>query len=140
MNNDAKWKKDWHDGLRAMAESAFPKKCANCGRIYNTAEEFLAETVAISEQKSGLKQSIDDDEVTVIVEAYRNCPCGSTLMDFFGDRRDESEAGRARRARFGELLDFLIDSGLDATVARTELIKVVHGEKSNLLAKIKPPK
>ncbi|MCK9987662.1 MAG: hypothetical protein AzoDbin1_04134, partial [Azoarcus sp.] len=39
----------------------------------------------------------------VIVELFRNCVCGSTLMDCFRDRRDTSEAGLRRRARFGEL-------------------------------------
>ena len=91
--------------LRALAESAFPKRCANCGRTYATAEDFLAQTQHISPNRSGLKSSTDDDGA-IIVEAFRNCVCGSTLMDFFSDRRDASAAGLARRQRFGELLDF----------------------------------
>lgn len=140
MNNEDEWKQQWYSGLRALAETTFPKQCANCGRQFETAEQFLAETVEIDRQRSGLKQSFDDDDVTVIVELYRNCPCGSTLMDFFNDRRDTSAAGLARRRAFGEMLDFLTDAGLDVPTARTELLKVLHGEKSDILSKFKFPK
>lgn len=126
-------------GLRTLAESSFPKVCSSCGKRYETAEEFMRETVAIQDGKSGLKQSYDDDDQT-IVEAYRNCVCGSTLMDFFTDRRDLSEQGLARRKKFGELMDFLIENGLDKEIAREELLKVVRGGKSEVLAKYKPPK
>ena len=84
------------DGLNSLAESAFPKKCNTCGRMFENAEQFLRETEDIRESVTGLKQS-RDDEGAIIVEAFRNCPCGSTLMDFFNDRRDQSRAGDARR-------------------------------------------
>ena len=74
-----------------------------------------------------------------MVEAFRNCPCGSTLMDYFATRRDMSAAGRARREKFEELLNYLIQSGLDAEVAHAELIKATRGEKSEILAKMRPP-
>lgn len=124
------------DGLRALANSAFPKHCSNCGRTYASAEQFLQETVSIRSNLSGLKESADDDDNT-IVEVYRNCPCGSTLMDFFSDRRDTSEAGLRRREKFGELLQYLIQKGWDPAMARSELLKVLRGEKSELL-KIRP--
>jgi hypothetical protein len=125
-------------GLKALAESSFPKKCGNCGRTFETAEEFLRETKQINQDITGLKESINDEHEK-IVEAYRNCPCGSTLMDFFGDRRDNSAAGMRRRKRFNELLEFLVQYGLEKTEARTELLKVLLGEKSQVLAKIRPP-
>ena len=121
-------------GLRALAETAFPKKCRNCGRIFKTAEQFLSETQDISASRSGLKEAEYDDG-TKIVEAFRNCPCGSTLMDFFSDRRDLSEAGIQRRKRFEELLGFLDDKGIDRNTARMELLKIMRGEKSEILAK-----
>lgn len=126
------------NGLKALAESAFPKKCANCGRIFESADQFLFETKEINELTTGLKQSEDDDG-TKIIEVFRNCPCGSTLMDFFSNRRDLSKAGEKRREKFEELLNFLSENGLDRKTARTELIKVVQGEKSDVLSKINPP-
>lgn len=117
------------EGLRTLAESAFPKHCRNCGRIYSCAEQFLKETVSIRPGRSGLKESADDDDNT-IVELYRNCPCGSTLMDFFSDRRDTSEAGLRRRKKFGDLVNFLVQKGWDANLARAELLKVLRGEES----------
>lgn len=134
FNNEALFR-----GLQALAQSAFPKKCPSCNRQFETAEEFIKETQAIRKDVSGLKQSLDDDDKT-IVEVYRNCPCGSTLMDFFSDRRDLSEAGLKRREKFGQLLDHLIRQGWEREVARLELIKVLRGGKSELLSQLIPPK
>jgi hypothetical protein len=124
--------------LHALAESAFPKRCASCGYVYETAEQFLAETVSISPDKTGLKSSVDDDGA-IIVEAFRNCACGSTLMDFFSNRRDSTPAGLARRQKIGEMLDYLQEQGLDFTTARAELLKVLHGGKSEILKQYRPP-
>jgi len=125
-------------GLRALLESAFPKRCANCGRIYQSEEDFLTQTQHISAEKSGLKSSIDDDG-TIIVEAFRNCICGSTLMDFFSDRRDLSANGLARREKFDALIKYLLEQGLEFEVARSELLKVLRGGKSEILKQFRPP-
>jgi len=124
-------------GLKSIIESAFPKKCPMCGKIYNNEKDFITETTRISNQ-TGLKQSYDDNE-QAIVELYRNCSCGSTLMNFFGDRRDNGETGEKRRNRFGELLSYLINEGLEPDVARNELLKAIHGEKSEILQNINFP-
>lgn len=123
-------------GLRALAESAFPKHCKNCGRVFETAEQFLRETQKIDDERSGLKQSWDDDDNT-IVEVYRNCICGSTLMDFFSDRRDFSQMGLQRREKFGKVLGRLVAHGLNAEIARVELLKILHGERSELIERLK---
>ncbi len=137
MADHARWQAGLYQGLRELAESAFPKRCATCGRVYASAEEFLRETRTLRANSSGLKQSVDDDGST-IVELYRNCACGSTLMDFFVDRRDMSEAGLRRRRRFGELLERLVSAGLEREVARAELIKIVHGQPSEILRRFTP--
>ncbi len=125
-------------GLQALAESAFPKRCNNCGRSFATAAEFIAATENIPGRRSGFKATRDDDGQS-IVELFRNCSCGSTLMDNFSDRRDLSEAGLKRRQRFGELLDYLVAQGLAFETARAELKKVLRGERSTILAKFRPP-
>lgn len=127
------------EGLTELAYSAFPKRCASCGRLYETAAEYLQATQPINAQVSGLKQSLDDDG-SVIVEVFRNCVCGSTLMDVFNNRRDISDAGLRRRQRFGELLDYLVSQNLEFDVARAELLKVLRGESSSILKNFKPPK
>lgn len=128
--------KDLLAGLRALAESAFPKHCRNCGRVFETAEEFLRETGRLAPDRTGLRQSKDDNDVT-IVEVYRNCPCGSTLMDFFSDRRDLSRAGLVRRENFGKLMDQLAARGWPHETARVELLKLLRGEKSELIEQLK---
>lgn len=116
------------DGLRALAEAAFPKHCKNCERVFETAEEFLLQTRTLRKDISGLKQSVDDENV-IIVEAYRNCPCGSTLMDFFSDRRDVSSVGQHRREMFDRLLLRLQQKGLQRPAARAYLLQLLHGPR-----------
>ena len=119
-------------GLTELAATSFPKKCATCGKVYQNAEEFLEATEAVRQDTSGLKQSYDDDD-SVIVELYRNCVCGSTMMDFFQNRRDDSDKGLVRRKKFAELMDKLVNAGIEKDVAREELLKVVRGHKSDLI-------
>jgi hypothetical protein len=126
-------------GLRALAEASFPKRCASCGRVYATAEQFLAETAPLRPDRSGLRAGEDDDGRTVI-EAFRNCVCGSTLMDLFSDRRDPSPTGSRRRERFSALVEQLAGRGIERETARAELLKVMRGERSELLARLRPPK
>lgn len=130
--------RDFYSGLRELAESAFPKRCRNCGRTYRDAAEFVAATAPLAADKSGLKQSRDDDG-RAIVELFRNCVCGSTLMDCFNDRRDFSEAGLRRRQRFGDLLVHLEGQGLDPAIARSELLKVLRGQGSEILRRYAAP-
>jgi hypothetical protein len=115
------------DGLKALVEAAFPKHCKNCGRSFATAEEFLLRTQTVRSDISGLKQSVDDENV-VIVEAYRNCMCGSTLMDLFSNRRDTSGAGQHRRDLFNKLLPHLQEKGLTRPAARAYLLQLLRGQ------------
>ena len=121
-------------GLKSLSRTAFPKKCPTCGRVYENEEQYIAATEAIRPTKSGLKESFDDDDKQ-IVELYRNCVCGSTLMEFFGDRRDNSPNGIKRREIFGQLMDMLVEKGIEPEVARNELLKKLYGQKSDLLDK-----
>jgi hypothetical protein len=125
-------------GLKALAETTFPKTCKCCGRTFADVADYVAQTHAMPSGSQGLKQSIGDDG-QVIVDLFRNCPCGSTLMDSFNNRRNTSQQGEARRQRFNELTSYLQSSGLQASVARHELLAVMHGKASEILNKIRPP-
>ena len=123
-----------YSGLQALAASAFPKKCATCGRTFESADDFIQETEHIRPEISGLKQSMDDDGA-MIVELFRNCPCGSTLMDAFNDRRNLSPSGEKRRLRFKELQEYLSrEHHLSASDARDELLNFMRGEPSHILS------
>ncbi len=136
--NVGEWGDAWYEGLRPSGDDAFPKECRNCGRIYNTPDDFFSETANINAEKTGLREIFDED-AGVFIEAYRNCLCGSTLMDNFSNRRDTSSAGLQRREKFDKGVQYLVSIGIDADVAYEELLKVVRGEKSEVLARIKPP-
>lgn len=125
---------DLFRGLKALSDASFPKKCSFCGMEYATVEEFIQKTEDVS-GKSGLKKGYDDDDKP-IVELFRNCICGSTLMDCFNDRRDVTAEGLRRRELFGKLMSILTEKGLAQHVARNELIRVIRGEHSPVLEKL----
>ena len=118
------------EGLQALAASAFPKHCNYCGRVFDTAADFMRQTQSVRQDITGLKQSFDDDSVA-IVEAYRNCVCGSTLMDFFSDRRDVSGAANRRRELFDKLLPHLEEKGMDRVAARAHLLRLLRGRQDS---------
>ena len=122
-------------GLKALSDASFPKQCASCGRHYASAEDFIAQTEALRDGVSGLKSSLDEKDKP-IVELFRNCLCGSTLMDCFDDRRDLSEPGLKRRKLFGQLLKMLEGKGIGPEMARVELLKILRGEHSPALSEI----
>lgn len=119
------------EGLKALSQSAFPKECANCGRVYHSPEDFVAHSEGVA-GRSGLKSSCDDDDLPV-VELFRNCVCGSTLMDFFSDRRDTTPAGLRRREVFAKMLTHLEQRGMSIESAREELKKLMRGDRSEKL-------
>lgn len=124
--------------LASLRAEAFPKRCAGCGRVYRDATEYLRETLPVKPGKSGLKGIADDTEGP-LVELYRNCRCGSTLLEFFCDRRDTSEAGLRRRELFARILDNLVEAGADRGEARAELIKGLRGQPVDLRGLTKGP-
>lgn len=121
-------------GLQSLVASAFPKQCKMCGRIYNSPQDFAVKTAAISGH-AGFKTAVEEDG-SRILELFRNCECGSTLMDVFRDRRDTSPAGLQRRQNFEKLLQKLQAKGIDRDVARQELLKVMRGQRSELLDRL----
>lgn len=120
------------DGLTVYFESSFPKICAVCGTTYQTATQFLAETKNMPNGRSSLKEALENDG-TAIVEVFRNCACGSTLMDEFNSRRDSSGLGQERRTKFDQLLLILQKQHVPIGIARTEILKLFNGEKSETL-------
>jgi hypothetical protein len=124
---------DRYLGLKSLSDQSFPKHCPRCGRHFATAAEFIRCTQAVRSGTSGLK-SVRDESDRPMVELFRNCPCGSTLMDRFDDRRDWSEPGLRRRQLFGQLLKMLENRGLATELARAELLKLMRGEPSAVLA------
>lgn len=121
-------------GLQALSDSAFPKQCANCGRQYESPAEFIAQSKAL-ESGSGLKKSVDDNNQP-IVELYRNCLCGTTLMDFFSDRRTTTDLGVQRREVFARMLETLEHRGMGVAEARQELLRLMRGERSSRLEQL----
>ncbi|MES2675017.1 MAG: oxidoreductase [Pseudomonadota bacterium] len=123
---------DFYANLKDITETTFPKTCSTCGTTYQNSADFLAKTLTVYGGKSGLKRALDDNDQPII-ELYRNCSCGSTLMNFFSDRRDNSEKGNKRREVFARLLLQLEQKGVTRAEGRKEILKLLKGEESELL-------
>lgn len=120
--------RDLFEGLQILSDSAFPKTCGNCGKVYRFPSDFFASSRPIN-NRTGLKSSLGENDQPII-EVFRNCECGSTLMDFFEDRRDNSAKGLKRREVFGRMMELLQQRGLAAAESRLELIGLMNGRPS----------
>jgi hypothetical protein len=89
--------------LTETDQYTFPKKCNNCGLVYQTTDDFLHSTKSPRSGGTGLKQGHSDDGSHKI-ELFRNCACGSTLMAEFQCRRDKSASGLRQRSYFSDAL------------------------------------
>lgn len=125
------WIHRFYEGLQTFEEATFPKTCRVCGRTYRDSSDFIEQTQSVN-RKTGLTEFHDDDGQP-IVSLYRNCVCGSTLLADYKDRRDLSEAGRKRREQFEVILQMLIEKGITRETARLELLKLLRGERSDIL-------
>lgn len=121
---------EFYQGLKAYYRDSFPKYCKVCGRVYATLDDFLDETSSIR-GSSGLNEGLD--ELEQVVEVFRNCRCGSTLMDVCSNRRDTTDAGLARRRHFDEMVGGLVASGLDQVAARLELKRYLRNEPNRVV-------
>jgi hypothetical protein len=120
-----------YKGLKELSSLSFPKVCPTCGKSYKSVDEFVSETESMRES-SGMKEDLGDND-EIIVSLFRNCICGSTLMDEFNNRRDLSPTGLKRREKFRELINRLTNAGFSAEIAREELLKIMRGGESKLL-------
>ncbi|MDD2738553.1 MAG: hypothetical protein PHR94_06435 [Methylomonas lenta] len=126
---------EYFQGLSALFESSFPKKCSVCGKVYKNSDQFLSETQNMPNGRSSLKEAIEDNG-TAIVEVFRNCACGSTLMDEFNSRRDNSSRGKKRRQQFDKLLKILQQQGIATEIGRREIINFINGQHSDIIDSI----
>ncbi len=123
---------EWCAGLKALSQDNFPKRCRNCGREFASEADYFQQTLAIRPDITGLK-AVDDEEEGPLVEVFRNCLCGSTLLVSCASRRDHSAMGHRRRRLFAELLSYLERHGIERAQARNELLRVTSGERSEAL-------
>jgi len=84
-----------------MYSKKFPKKCNNCGRIYQTRNDYLKATFPLR-GKGTIYEALG-------VQEYRNCVCGSTLLIITDDRRDNTKFGQARRDLFDQCVKKLTE-------------------------------
>ena len=111
---------------KPLYRNVFPKKCTNCGKVYFTEADFFQHSTPIERSVASIKTIQDpSDEKGIYLEVFRNCYCGSTLMELFHCRTNISEAGIKRRLLFESLLKSLIQSGYELVDARSLLLELM---------------
>ncbi|MBL1292870.1 MAG: CbiX/SirB N-terminal domain-containing protein [Thiotrichales bacterium] len=123
-------------GLCGVVDDDFPKTCRNCGRTYQTMGEFIRDTVSTI-AGAGLKQGFTDDE-QAIVELFRHCQCGSTLMSpGQKSRRGNSDLASECREQFDQLVAQMAAAGKTHESAREDLRQVITGGYGDILEQLK---
>lgn len=110
---------DVFSGLHELSKTAFPKSCGCCGRVFRDVAEFISTTTPATADSSGLKQDWDGAG-HIFVGLFRNCSCGSTMLESFLNRRDVSEEGSMRRLQFQDKFDNLVATACLAETGRGE--------------------
>ncbi len=118
------------EGLKALIEHGFPKECESCGAVYDNIEQFVELTNPV-DSETGLKAR--DGQESSDVEMVRQCGCGQALCAVCENRRSCSPMAMKRRDLFEHLLGILIDGGMPRKMAKSEILKVMRGEPSQLL-------
>jgi len=113
-------------GLIAFEKASFPKVCAVFGKSYNSSEEYCSQTAIVSGTQD--LRFVDDEEDGRFLELFRNCTCGSTLLECFKDRRQSD----SRRKIFGELMALLVEEGRTDNEARVELLNFLSGKSDSI--------
>ena len=117
--------------LKALEDASFPKECANCQRRFENESDYIQLTTPYQEA-SGFTES-KDKSGKVYLKLVRRCQCGEPILDYFGNRRDESKQGELKRQAFEKVINSLIAKGLSREQARTELLNHLNNKKSALL-------
>lgn len=113
-----------YEGLHVRAEENFPLTCSRCEQRYIDIDDFVARTQPIF-RSSGLLEHEDPVNGTFVL-LLRNCTCGTTLALRCSDRRERSQRGHFRRRRFETLHALMVEAGVETSVARTELRRLLH--------------
>ena len=132
MTNEKKAIDDVRTMLRSLVSKSFPKHC-RCGKTYATVDQFLTETEE-SNYPTNILQVIGYTDAS-LAALCRDCSCGATLIVIINDRRDFSKDGIRIREEFGDILRVCEASGMKPHIARKELLTILQGGTSDILAK-----
>lgn len=131
MQDQMEYLKKYRLAMIDLLESIFPHDCEHCGKTYHTYRDLINNTRSVED--AGTVKSETRDEGKRMVRIYRVCNCRQPLHIEVENRRDMSPEGINRRDKFGQVLKVLTAAGIAENDARDELLKVLHGERSEIL-------
>ncbi len=128
MSQNQQMISEFNRSLNELIKSLFPYTCKHCGAEFNNAIDFVEKTSS-SQTQSNHVTTRESDSLSV----KRICPCGKEVEVGVEDRRDDSIVGTMRRKQFDVLMHIAGHMGLSRDDARSELLRVLHGEESAVL-------
>ena len=95
-----------------------------CGTVFDDEIEFFERTQSLPHVTSDVR-SVEDEEMEtqIYLEIYRNCSCGTTLMEFFRCRREATVSPYRKRLLFEIFLDAMEANGRSRKDARSLLLE-----------------
>ncbi len=130
MDPEKDLRKKIYEGLKALNKDMFPKVCGTCGEVFHSADDYVRKTRRLFRASGFQHRRLQEGG---LLELYRNCRCGSTLLALFENRRDTTEMGQRRREQFQRILDQMVSMGWDRSIAREEVDRILSGQSSSLL-------
>lgn len=93
---------------KAESYLRFHKTCKNCGKVYKSKSDFIANTDSMNGKPDNICYKINGKTRIFL---YRNCnpPCLSTLSYTMDERRDMTPAGVRARELFDEVHKIIMD-------------------------------
>lgn len=106
----------------------FPVHCPSCNRTYDSAEDFVHQTVPPGPEWTSNISGWNEHSERIV----RRCNCNTLIVLPPVMRRDNSTAGAKRREAFAELMAALEKSGLSRDEARTSLLLALKMWRSEM--------
>ncbi|MCB1615455.1 MAG: hypothetical protein KDI30_05520 [Pseudomonadales bacterium] len=110
-----------------LEPDSFPKTCPMCNTVYSDEIDFFERTHSLPHVNSDIRPVEDENaDPQVYLEIYRNCNCGTTLMELFHCRREQTASENRKRLLFEILLDAMEAIGHKRKDARDILFEFMH--------------
>ena len=127
-----KWKNmrslfDFKNFAQKKYSEVFPKVCPGCGIKFSSSEDFFEKT---EDSSSEVLEFVADKPIRINLRS-RCLACGHIFSFEIDERRDMSKKGCYVRNKFGEILEMLVEEGMDRGEARKEVLKMFFEQETD---------
>ncbi len=131
-----KWKNmrslfDFKNFAQRKYSEIFPKVCPSCGTKFLSSDDFFEKT---EDSSSEVLEFVADKPIRINLKS-RCLSCGHIFSFEIDERRDMSKKGLYIRNKFGEILEMLVEDGMDRGEARKEVLKMFFEHETDFKQK-----